>query len=109
MHVFVLPNRVATCHGKEDHGDLFCDLEHNPHKVDRSTSNGKCVGLLSHGLYWSDRHKRPLVQRELLWLEGFALRGSDYGATFEARDLSLAQITDLAGNGMHMEVVVLVK
>ena len=93
---------------------VFCDLEQNPDRVPRMAPAGMSVGLLTHGLIWSDDAERPMTSREILSLQAWPSIPEQHGDNFAipwlglVNDLSLETWTKLSGNGMHMHVIVLI-
>ena len=76
--------------------------------------NGSIIGLLTHGTMWSDAARRPLTKREILSLQGWPTIPSEHGDKYEIpwaaliEESSAESLTKLSGNGMHMNVLVLI-
>ena len=93
---------------------LICDLQHNPDQRLRMSVNGSIIGLLTHGTMWSDAARRPLTKREILSLQGWPTIPSEHGDKYEIpwaaliEESSAESLTKLSGNGMHMNVLVLI-
>ena len=78
------------------------------------STTGCAPSLLTHGLYWSDKVRRPVTKREIVSLQGFPSIASAHGSLFPVPWQSLIDelppenCIQLMGNGMHMHVLVLV-
>eukprot|EP00972_Heterocapsa_arctica_P070904 10475498-Heterocapsa_arctica.AAC.1 len=93
---------------------MICDLAHNPDHRMRMSMNGNIIGLLTHGTMWSDAAQRPLTKREIFSLQGWPTIPSAHSDKYKIPwaalidDTSPENCTKLSGNGMHMNVLVLV-
>lgn len=94
---------------------LICDLDHNPDGALRMSTTGNMIGILIHGTVWSDKVRRPMTKCEVLSVQGFPRIPSVHGKAFPIPwagmllgAISHDQASQLAGNGMHMHIVVLV-
>ena len=93
---------------------LLCDLDHDPDKRPRWGISGRMFSLLRHGEHWSCAHKRCLLKEEIVSLQGIPMlpeHGTMYRPPWEQfMDRCDSRMAcRLAGNGMHMHVVVLIE
>ena len=93
---------------------ILADLHHNPEKRMRMSSTGRVVGMLNHGCIWSERFRRSMTKREVLSLQGWPTIPRAHGSAFSfpwshmLDEMTTSQVYSLTGNGMHLNVLMLV-
>jgi hypothetical protein len=93
---------------------LLCDLEQDPEHRERVSTTGYCVGIMCSASVWSDQAGRLMTKHEILSMLGYPTIPRIHGDMFPIpwgavlAGLSDNEGSELAGNAMHMHVLIIV-